>query len=115
MNYQSITIIVLITLAVVFSPIYLQRRKLWRMANEDLKRIDENEWRKQIKSNTYIRFFSRIIWGLFLLSGFIINPQKIIALGFNWLTVFVSMVGIAFIIWGILAFRSDLKKLSEIK
>jgi hypothetical protein len=106
---------VAVSLIIVFSPIYLLRRKMWRMADDDLKRIDYNEWKKQIKSNAFIKLGGRIIWGLFLLSGFIINFRQIIALGFNLLTVFVFALGVSFIVWGILGIRWELRKLNEIK
>jgi len=112
---QILMIIVAVSLIVVFSPIYLLRRKMWGMVDDDLKQIDCDEWKKQIKSNAFIKLGSRVIWGLFLLSGFIINFQKIIALGFNLLTVFVFVLGISFIVWGILGFRWELKKFSAIK
>ena len=115
MPNQLILIFVVVSIAVIFSPIYLQRRKLWRMADEDLKRIDYDEWKKQMRSNAYIKLGSRLIWGLFLLSGFIINFQKVVALGFNWLTIFVFILGVSFIVWGILGFRHETKKLSGIK
>lgn len=115
MPNSFIFIFVVISIIVIFSPIYLQRRKLWRMADEDLKRIDYEDWKKQLKSNAYIKLVSRLIWGLFLLSGFIFNFQEIVALGFNWTTVFVFVFGIVFIVWGILGFRWESKRLGKIK
>ena len=110
-----IAIFVIISIFVIFSPIYLQRRKLWRMADEDLKRIDYDEWKRQMKSNVSIKLFSRLIWGLFLLSGFIINFRKVVELGLNWVTVFVLVLGLAFIVWGIFGFRFEIKKVREIQ
>lgn len=108
-------ILFVISIFIIVSPVYLQRRKLWRMADEDLKQVDYEEWKKQIKSNAYIRAGSRVIWGLFLLSAFIINFQEITEAEFDWesLTVFVS--GIGFIVWSILGFRLEMKKISKIK
>ena len=85
------------------------------MADEDLKKLDYEEWKKQIKSNVYIKMFSRIIWGLFILSGFIFNFQKVVALGFNWLSVFVLVLGTSFIVWGILGFRREMKQAEALK
>ncbi len=76
MPNQLILIFAVIIIAIIFSPIYLQRRKLWRMADEDIKRIDYDEWKKQMRSNAYIKLGSRVICGLVLLSGFILNFQK---------------------------------------
>ena len=115
MPKEIIGIIAIVSIVIIFLPLYLQRRKLWQMADEDLKKIDYDEWKKQLKSNAYTKLISRIIWGLFLLSGFVINFQKIIELGFNWLTTFVFVLGVSFIVWGILGFRSELRKLNKIK
>jgi hypothetical protein len=115
MSNSLIFILVGVSVFVIFSPIYFQRRKLWRMADEDLKQIDSDEWKKQLKSNAYGKLISRIIWGLFLLSGFVFNFQKVVAAGFNLPAVFVLVLGVSFIIWGILGFRSEIRKLSEIK
>lgn len=110
-----IFIFVIASLVIVFSPIYLQRQKLWLMADEDLKKIDYEDWKTQQKSNAYIKLGSRIIWGLVILSGFFLNFRKIIEQGFNWLTIFVAFLGISFIIWGILSFRREIKKVNEIE
>ncbi len=85
------------------------------MADEDLKKLDYEEWKKQAKSNVYIKMFSRIIWGLVILSGFIFNFQKNIAVGFNWVSVFVFVLGSSFIIWGIFGFRREIKKIQNLK
>ena len=84
------------------------------MADEDLKRIDYDEWKKQMRSNAYIKLGSRVIWGLFILSGFIFNFREVIALGFDWTTVFVLVLGVSFIVWGILGFRREIRKANEI-
>jgi len=76
MQNQIIAILVFISFTVVFSPIYLLRRKMWLMADDDLKKIDYEDWSKQIKFNAFIKLISRLIWGLFLLSEFIFNFQK---------------------------------------
>lgn len=85
------------------------------MADEDLKRIDYDEWKKQMRSNAHIKLGSRVIWGLFILSGFIFNFREIIAQGFIWATTFVFALGILFIVWGILGFRREIKRVRAIK
>ena len=115
MPNELIAIIFIISFFVIGSPIYFQNRRISRMADEDLKKLDYEEWKKQAKSNVYIKMFSRIIWGLVILSGFIFNFQKVIALGFNWLSVFVFVVGLSFIIWGILGFRREIKEVQNLK
>jgi hypothetical protein len=115
MPSQLILIFVVISICIIFSPIYLQRRKLWRMADDDLKRIDYDEWKKQKRSNAYAKLISRVIWGLFILSGFVLKYKEVLALGFSWTTILVFILGISFIVWGILGFRWEVNKVSEIK
>lgn len=113
--YQIMIIVVIISLVIIFSPIYFIRRKTWKMADEDLKKIDYEEWKRRIKSNVYIKMFSRIIWGLVILSGFVFNFQKVVALGFNWSSVFILVLGISFIVWGIFGFRREIKQVENLK
>jgi hypothetical protein len=108
-------IIFVISFFVIYSPIMWQRRRIARMANEDLKKGDYEEWRRQTKSDIYIKLFSRIIWGLFILSGFIFNFQNVVAMGFNWLRVVVLAFGISFIVWGILGFRREIEMFENLK
>ena len=115
MPNELIVIFFVISIFVIASPIYFQNRRISRMADEDLKKLDYEEWKKQAKSNVYIKMFSRIIWGLVILSGFIFNFQKNIAVGFNWVSVFVLVLGSSFIIWGIFDFRREIKKFQNLK
>jgi hypothetical protein len=114
MSKELIGLLFFISFFVICSPIYWQRRRISRMADEDLKKLDYEEWKKQKKSNVYIKMASRIIWGLVILSGFIFNFQEVIALGFNWLSVFVLVLGVSFIVWGILGFRREIKQVKNL-
>lgn len=115
MSNELIEIIFIVSFFVIYSPIYWQRQRISRMADEDLKKLNNEEWKKQAKSNVYIKMFSRIIWGLFILSGFIFNFQKVAAFEFNWLSVFVLVLGLSFIVWGILGFRREIKQVQNLK
>jgi hypothetical protein len=115
MPQEIIAVWAAVSVFVIYLPIYLQRRKNWRMADEDLKKIGEDEWKKQLRSNAYIRLVGRVLWGLFLVSGFIFNLRKTVAPGFDRLTVSVLVVGLAFIVWGIVGFRLQIKNLNAIK
>lgn len=114
MSQTLVYIFFIITIFVTFAPVYLQRRKIQRMADEDLKRADYEEWEKQLKSNAYIKSGSRLIWGLFLLFGLVYNFQKVFALGFNWIITFVFILGIVFTVWGISGFRAEIEKVTKI-
>ena len=115
MPQELLFFIAIISLLIIGSPMYLQNRKISRIADEDLKKINYDEWKKQFKSNIYIKMFSRIIWGLFILSGFIFNFSKIYAFGFQWVNVIVLLFGIGFIVWGIIAFRREIKQVQNLK
>ena len=115
MPQALIAILFVVSFFVIYAPIYWQTRRISRMADEDLKKLDYDEWKKQAKSNVYIKMFSRIIWGLVILSGFIFNFQKVVELGFNWLSAFVLILGIAFIVWGIFGFRREIKQVESLK
>jgi hypothetical protein len=105
--------IIFLTLAflIIYAPIYWQRRKLSRIADEDLRLLNPAEWRKQQRSNVFIRFVNRLFWGLFILSGLIFNFQEIIVIGIKEVTVFVLLLGIGILVWAIYRFRHDLEKL----
>ena len=115
MPQALIAILFVVSFFVIYAPIYWQTRRISRMADEDLKKLDYDEWKKQAKSNVYIKMFSQIIWGLVILSGFIFNFQKVVELGFNWLSAFVLILGIAFIVWGIFGFRREIKQVESLK
>ncbi len=114
MTNLTITIFLIISVLVIYSPIYFQRKKNWRIADEDLKKIDKDEWKKQMKSNAYVNLFSRILWGVILLSLFAFNLQIAIS-QFEWITVFIVLLGALSIIWGIFGFRREINKLKEIE
>lgn len=110
-----IALVFIISVFVIYSPIYWQSRRISRMADEDLKKLNYEEWKRQAIANVYIKMFSRIIWGLVILAGFIFNFQKVVALGFDWLSAFVLVLGIAFNVWGIFGFRREIKQVENLK
>lgn len=115
MSEDFYILLFIISFFVIGSPIYFQNRRIARMADEDLKKINYSEWKTRFKTNIYIKMSSRIIWGLVLLSGFIFNFPKIYALGFRWITLVILVLGLAFIIWGILGFRKEIKQIQDLK
>lgn len=115
MSDLKITIFLIIAVFVIYLPIYLQRQKNWRIADEDLKKIDYEGWKRQLKSNVYINLISRLIWGLVLLSLVAFNLRQVIEYGFSWFTIFVIVLAVSSSAWGILGFRRDLRKFNERK
>lgn len=107
---QLTLISVLAIVSIVFLPIYLMRRKMRKMTDDDLKKIDLEDWKKQIKSNAYVKLISRNLWGLFLTGAVIYNCWKVGG-GINLVTVLTFVIGIIFIIWGFLGYRNEMKKL----
>jgi hypothetical protein len=115
MPKSLIAIMFVVSLFVISSPLYWQRRRIARMADEDLKKLDHAEWKKQAKFNIYVKMSSRIIWGLVILSGFIFNFQKMAALGVNWASGFVLALGLSFIVWGFLSFRRESRQFEKLQ
>jgi hypothetical protein len=115
MDIVKSLIFLFVALLVIYSPIYLQRSKISRIADEDLKQIDIGEWKKQQKSNIFVRFTTRVIWGLFLLSGYYFKAQEIISMGLHPATVFVTLCGVGLIIWAFVRFRTELTNLKKIQ
>lgn len=116
MTKELFAIFFIISIFVIASPIYFQRRRISRMADEDLKKLNYEAWKRQAKSNVYIKMFSRIIWGvLIVLSGFIFNFQTVASFGFSWWSFVVLVLGISFIVWGILGFRREIKQVEALK
>lgn len=115
MSEDLIIVFFIISFFIMISPIFFQNRRISRMVEEDLKKLNYDEWKKQTKRNIYIKLFSRIIWGLFILSGFIFNFSEIYALGFRWISLIILALGLAFIVWGILGFRREIKQVQNLK
>ena len=86
----------------------ITKEKHLRYADELLEKYPK-EYNKQIKANAYRYLISRIIWGILFLSRVVLNYQQILVDGFNWITGTAAVLGIVFIIWGILGFRSEMK------
>lgn len=115
MPEEFLFIFLIVSILIIASPIYFQNRKISKMVEEDLKKLNYEEWKKHIRTNVYVKMFSRIIWGLIILSGFIFNFSKIYAQGFRWINLIVLLMGLAFIVWGILGFRREIKQIQNLK
>ncbi len=50
-----------------FFQIYFWRRKLDRMADEDMKRADREEWKRHVKFSRYTKMISRSFCGAFFI------------------------------------------------
>jgi steroid 5-alpha reductase family enzyme len=110
LSSQITLVAALAIVSIVFLPIYLMRRKMRKMTDDDLKKIDLEDWKKQIKSNAYIKLISRNLWGLFLIVAAIYDCWKAAA-GLNLLPVLTFVIGIIFMIWGFLGYQNEMKKL----
>lgn len=103
--------IILITVAIVFSPIYFLRRKTARMADDDLKRVDMEDWERQKKFGSYTRLISRVVWGGSLVAMALLNTRIYEGWMAGWL-IFCAVSGILLIVWGLLGFRRELIELN---
>jgi hypothetical protein len=105
---QLLPIIAVISIALVFSPIYFLRRKTARMADDDLKKIDHEDWEKQRKFGIYTKLVSRVTWGGILFTVSLINVGRVEPASSAWLIAYI-VGGILFVIWGLVSFRWELK------
>lgn len=106
--------VLIITVAIIFSPIYFLRRKTARMADDDLKRIDREDWEKQKKFGAYTRLISRVVWGgILAIIGFL-NIRVYDEWSARLLVVYI-VSGVLLIIWGLLGFRRELVEIGALK
>lgn len=89
--------------AAVFSPIYFMRRKQWRLAGEDLKKIDREDWEKQQRFGVLTRLISRSVIGGILLIVSIINIGEYTR-GGGYLPVYLIIAGVLLVSWGLFDF-----------
>jgi hypothetical protein len=112
-----ITILVILTgiilLALPFVNNFYQKRGN-DFADNLLKDIPE-EYNKQIKGNAFRYLIKRSLFGLFICSSFVWNFRAILESGLNRYIVIGLFCGVLSIIWGIYGFKSELKKLAELK
>ena len=114
MSGQLILIFMIVTLGVLFSPIYFQNRKLRRFADEDLKQIDPAEWKHQLKWNAYSYFVGRVIWGLTLLGLFLKSLIYMTASQIDFVQVLALLFGLGCLGFGFWGLKRDKRKLAEL-
>ena len=104
----------MVALAIVsigFLPIYTMRRKMRRMSEDDLRNIDLEDWKRQIKSNAYVRLITHNLWGAFSISWLIYNYQTIVTKGIDWSMSLIFAIGIIYIISGFVGYQTELKRI----
>ena len=103
--FHSIGWIFAIGFLAFFSQIYFWRRKLDRMADEDLKRTDPAEWKRRVKFSRYTKMISRSFWGAFFIVWAV---RYFVAMQSETRIVFITaltLIGIFFLGWAIYGFR----------
>lgn len=105
-------VLALVILILIVVGNYYYQRKARLYVDESL-RDNPEEWNKRMKTNAWRNLISRGIWRL-LLASFIYNiwnvSQRIII--FKLIMFF---AGVLFIVWGIVGFRSEMKRLQDLK
>ena len=103
----------LTALVVIFSPIYFMRRKTLRRADDDLKKIDVDDWKKQKKFGGYVRLITRVATGGALL---IVSVLNIVATDRQWMVWpgFHAIGGLALVIWGLLGYRGEMAEIRSL-
>ena len=85
------------------------------MALGDLKKINVEEWKKQVRAETVAKMFSRVIWGIFLLFAAVFNFLQRFTGGIDAHAYFVFLLGVLFIAWGVFGFRREMKSFKSLE
>jgi len=101
---KILPLIVTLVVLIIFSPIYFLRRKTMLMADNDLKKIDAEDWKRQKKFGSYTRLITRVVWGGGLITVAVVNPSD--ANSASW-PILYGLIGVILIIWGLLGFRVE--------
>jgi hypothetical protein len=84
------------------------------MADDDLKKIDSDDWEKQKKFGSYTRLVSRVVWGGVLLIVTLLNFRGYEDWTNRWLIIY-PVSGILLVVWGLLGFRRELVEIRRPK
>lgn len=109
MSNALISILIVTLLILITSPLYFQQRKLSRMADEDLERLDRDEWIRHVRWTSFSKLVTRLLLGVVLLYFVLIEPGGL-EIG-NPFHLFLTSLAIGMIGFGIYAFRRDRLKL----
>ena len=110
-------ILTVFALALLVAPFiadaYFQR-KAARYADEMLEGNVE-EFNKQIRGNAVATLVRRSIWGLFFLTGIMLNFRAVWEHGLNRWILVLLVLAVSCFIFAILGYRSELKRLKPLK
>ena len=91
---------------------YYYQRKWQNSVDEMLADIPE-EYNKQIKANAFRYLISRNLWGLLFVSN-IYNIWKVES-KIVYFKLILVLIGLALIVWGIYGFKSEMKKIKDLR
>ena len=98
------------TIAIIYQ-VYTWRRKVEWMSDEDLKRLDAQDWQKQVRFRSYTRLINRSICALIFLY-FLVVPIAITG-NISALPIISGVFSLCFIISAVLGFRYDRRLVNE--
>jgi hypothetical protein len=97
-----------------FSQAYFWRRKMQRMADNEIKRVDPEEWKRHVKFNRYVKLVSRSLWGSLFILWAVRHVIIMQSEGFLAFTFITTSIGTIFLTWAILGFRADTKAVNAL-
>jgi hypothetical protein len=80
-----------------------------RMADDEIKCVDPEEWKRHVKFTRYVKLVSRSLWGSFFILWAVRYVVIMQGKGFLSFTFITASIGIIFLTWAILGFRADTK------
>lgn len=107
--FFGILAVAILIFSIVGNYYYQRKAKLYA---DEILRQNPAEWNKRIRANAWRHLISREIWGL-VFSSFIFgiwNAPKTVLFS----KLFLLVIGIFFIVWGITGFRGEMKKLQNL-
>ncbi len=100
--------------AVFYIPVAYMRRRMKKMSETDLLKINRKEWIRQVKSNAYTKLIGRGFVGLLFVGFILFNYKLIIENGIDFSTVLFSIIGILFICFAFFGYKNEFSRLKEI-
>ena len=109
-NITEATFFILLIVA-IFSPIYFQNRKLRKMMEADMRKLEADDRAYQLKWMFRSKLTSRLVLGIVLVLYPFVSLLSSQAISISPLTVLAFISGIGLIIYGFWSYRNDMRSL----
>ena len=108
------TFFFILVVAVIFSPIYFLNRKLRKMADQDLKNSDQDEWVRHSVWNSYAKSAGIAVCGSLLLYFFFSSLRYADSTGLSLIQILALLFGFLLILFAGLRFLRERKGFSQL-